>query len=164
MRLLFSLALQNFCVILNQHNPSRDKAVHFLVTLKRPDQRNLELQRRVRIIKAEALQDDKLACSNRRRPHLLGGLQCFTVRGVGELPVSFAPKLNQPIQRPLWVAAVSSCFAVLRVEAPAFSVHHSDTHPHRPGPAVLASTVSLSTGVRACKETESAALSRGSDK
>ena len=51
LRRLFPLPLQNFCVILNQHNPSRDKAVHFLVTLKRPDQRNLELQRRVRINK-----------------------------------------------------------------------------------------------------------------
>ena len=53
---LFPLPLQNFCVILNQHNPSRDKAVHFLVTLKRPDQRNLELQRRVRIIQSKSPQ------------------------------------------------------------------------------------------------------------
>ena len=80
---LVPLPLQNFCVILNQHNPSRDKAVHFLVTLKRPDQRNLELQRRVSIIKPEAL----------HRVHTAGiqwsqeaspawGLWCPTIRGI----------------------------------------------------------------------------------
>ena len=77
MRLLFSLALQNFCVILNQHNPSRDKAVHFLGTLKRPDQRNLELQRRVRIIKAEAVIAGGLICLGAFSASLLEGSESY---------------------------------------------------------------------------------------
>jgi hypothetical protein len=39
--------LQSFCVVLNQHSPMADQAAHFLVTLKRPEQRQLDQQRKV---------------------------------------------------------------------------------------------------------------------
>ena len=39
--------LQNFSVVMNQHSPVSDSAVHFLVTLKRPEQRQLDQQRKV---------------------------------------------------------------------------------------------------------------------
>ena len=39
--------MQNFSVVMNQHSPVSDSAAHFLVTLKRPEQRQLDQQRRV---------------------------------------------------------------------------------------------------------------------
>ena len=46
--MLTCLALvQNFCVILSQHSPTLDHSAYFLVTLKRPEQRQLDQQRKV---------------------------------------------------------------------------------------------------------------------
>lgn len=39
--------MQSFSVVMNQHSPVSDSAAHFLVTLKRPEQRQLDQQRKV---------------------------------------------------------------------------------------------------------------------
>ncbi|KAL3131660.1 hypothetical protein ABBQ38_007954 [Trebouxia sp. C0009 RCD-2024] len=38
--------MKNFSVVMNQHSPVSDSAAHFLVTLKRPEQRQLDQQRK----------------------------------------------------------------------------------------------------------------------
>lgn len=42
--------MQNFSVVMNQHSPVSDSAAHFLVTLKRPEQRQLDQQRKVSFV------------------------------------------------------------------------------------------------------------------
>ena len=50
------VSLQSFCVVLNQHSPMADQAAHFLVTLKRPEQRQLDQQRKVSFCDTQIIQ------------------------------------------------------------------------------------------------------------
>lgn len=90
----------SFCVVLNQHSPMADQAAHFLVTLKRPEQRQLDQQRKMmhqqqrRIL--ECMEEQGQQAGSHQLPHQLGNPPPHHRRQQGSLTGAAYPWAGMP--------------------------------------------------------------------
>lgn len=90
----------SFCVVLNQHSPMADQAAHFLVTLKRPEQRQLDQQRKMmhqqqhRIL--ECMEEQGQQGGSHQLPHQLGNQPPHHRRQQGPLTGAAYPWAGMP--------------------------------------------------------------------